>query len=309
MKLCVIFNPAARGERAQRFREELGKVSGRCVLKATYAAGSARTLASEAVREGFDTVAAAGGDGTVNEVLNGIGDVPGALERVRLGVLPFGTVNVFARELRLPLTFAGAWQTLLAGREMLMDLPHAEFALEGKPVKRYFAQMAGAGWDSRAVELVAWELKKRLGKYAYVVAGLKAWLEKLPPIHAAEVAGSGMAGAAVPARVGASGPLALVGNGQFYGGEWKVFPKADLQDGLLEVTVFPNLNWLGVARGLGGLVTNRLYTLGGARHFRAERLELSSAAPAWLQLDGENVGRLPAQLSVARRALRVVCAA
>lgn len=294
MKLCVIFNPAARGERAERFRQQFGKVSAH-VFRPTYAPGSARTLAAQAVNEGFDTIAAAGGDGTVNEVLNGIGDVPGAFECVRLGVLPLGTVNVFARELRIPLTFSGAWQTLLAGNEITIDLPQAEYSEDGKPSRRYFAQFAGAGWDSRAVELVAWDLKKRIGKYAYVVAGLKAWLGHLPPIEAAN------------GTHRASGPLALVGNGRFYGGEWAVFPKADLQDGFLEVTVFPALGWSGTARGLVGLLTNSLYTFGGARHFRTESMELSSAAPAWLQLDGENVCRLPARISIRRRALRVVC--
>ena len=295
MKLCVIFNPAARGERAQRFLREFGKVSAHVFKMTSAVPGSARSLAAQAVTEGFDTIAAAGGDGTLNEVLNGIGDVAGAFERVRLGVLPLGTANVFARELRVPLTFKGAWRTLLAGNEMTIDLPQAEYSEAGKPAKRYFAQFAGAGWDSRAIELMAWEMKKRIGKYAYVVAGLKAWLGELPPIEAAN------------GTTRASGPLALVGNGRLFGGEWVVFPKADLQDGLLEVTVFPELGWTGVLRGVGGLLTNSLYTFGGARHFRTGSLELSSAAPAWLQLDGENVGRLPARLTVRRRALRVIC--
>ena len=265
------------------------------MLKATYAAGSGRTLATQAVHEGFDTIAAAGGDGTVNEVLNGIGDVPGAFERVRMGVLPFGTVNVFARELQIPLTFDGSWKVLIAGAERRIDLPQADYEDGSKTATRYFAQMAGAGWDSRAVELVAWELKRRVGKYAYVVAGLKAWLGKLPPIRARANGAE------------ADGPLVVVGNGRFYGGEWVVFPRADLDDGLLEVTVFPDLGCVGVTRALLGLVMNRLYTFGGARHFRAERIELSGSASAWLQLDGENVCRLPARLSVRRQALRVIC--
>lgn len=297
MKICVVFNPAARGERAKHFREQLAKVAGECVCKPTYAAGSARALATEAVKEGFNTIVAAGGDGTVNEVLNGIGDVPDAFKTVRLGVLPFGTVNVFARELRIPLTFWRAWQTLLDGAEIAIDLPQAEYTMGDKPVRRYFAQMAGAGWDARAVELVDWGLKKKIGKYAYFVAGIKAWLGALPNVDA------------VNGAVRASGPLALVGNGRFYGGTWALFPLADLQDGLLEVSVFPSLSVVGAARGFCGLLTNSLYKVGGVKHFRAESLELSSASPVWLQLDGENVCPLPARLSVQRRALRVVCPA
>src|SRR5438477_10710155 len=106
MKTCVIFNPAARGEKANRFREHLGALSAQCALKPTYAAGAGRALASEAVREGFELIVAAGGDGTVNEVVNGIGDEPNGFANVRLGVLPLGTINVFAKELGMPGNFA-----------------------------------------------------------------------------------------------------------------------------------------------------------------------------------------------------------
>jgi hypothetical protein len=97
--ICVIFNPAARGNKARHFRRQLDAIGSQCALKATAAPGDARRLAAEAVDDGFDLIVAAGGDGTVNEVLNGIGDAPDGFARARLGVLPLGTVNVFAREL------------------------------------------------------------------------------------------------------------------------------------------------------------------------------------------------------------------
>src|SRR5688572_4255603 len=98
MKACVIFNPAARGDKARSFQARLNEISRDAVLKPTNAGGVARRLAAEAAQEGFDTIVAAGGDGTLNEVLNGIVDSDG-LNRVRLGVLPLGTANVFAKEL------------------------------------------------------------------------------------------------------------------------------------------------------------------------------------------------------------------
>src|SRR5215470_1936506 len=101
-RTCVIFNPTARGEKARRFRRHLDAIGAQSALKQTAAPGEARRLAAEAVEEGFEIVVAAGGDGTLNEVLNGLGDAPGGFERVRLGLLPLGTVNVFARELGLP---------------------------------------------------------------------------------------------------------------------------------------------------------------------------------------------------------------
>ena len=112
MRACVIFNPTARGEKANRFRRQLDGIATEAKLRLTADAGEARRLAAEAVGEGFDVIVAAGGDGTLNEVLNGIADAPGGLERACLGVLPLGTVNVFAREVAIPAKFDQAWAVI-----------------------------------------------------------------------------------------------------------------------------------------------------------------------------------------------------
>jgi diacylglycerol kinase family enzyme len=160
VRTCVIFNPAARGNKARHFRRHLDEIGGQSALKATTAPGDARRLAAEAVGEGFDLIVAAGGDGTVNEVLNGLGDAPDGFARARLGVLPLGTVNVFAREFKIPSRVERAWEILLHGRETRIDLPRAEFSVNGAPRRQYFIQLAGAGLDARAIELVDWEHKK-----------------------------------------------------------------------------------------------------------------------------------------------------
>src|SRR6058998_956367 len=167
MKTCVIFNPAARGQKATQFRDHLATLAARVTLKPTYAAGAGRPLAAEAVREGFETIVAAGGDGTLNEVLNGIGDEPDGFARARLGVLPLGTINVFAREIGMPLDLHRAWAVIRRGRESAIDLPQVEFGATGKSQRRWFAQLAGAGLDAHAVELVDWNLKKSIGFFAY----------------------------------------------------------------------------------------------------------------------------------------------
>src|SRR6185503_12845278 len=152
MRVCVIFNPVARGDKARHFREQLGTLAARSELRPTTGPGSGRELAAIAVKDGFDVVVAAGGDGTVNEVLNGVADAPDGLDRVRFAVLPLGTVNVFAREIRMPKKLAEAWEVIMAGRETRIDLPQAEFETAKGPQRRYFAQMAGAGWDSLAID-------------------------------------------------------------------------------------------------------------------------------------------------------------
>ena len=295
MRTCVIFNPAARGEKAKHFRDHLAALSAAVTLKPTYAAGSGRPLATEAVREGFEVIVAAGGDGTVNEVINGIADVPEGLSKTRLGILPLGTVNVFAKELGLPTGFDPAWRVIQAGGETCLDLPEAEFAVNGQPVRRCFAQLAGAGLDSRAIELVDWEQKKKIGPLAYVVAGFKALAESKPDIIVSSAGAS------------ATGQLVLVGNGRFYGGTFKLFPKAGLRDGLLDVTVFPKVNWEVLMKSGWGWLTSEIHSAAGCQTFQAETFTLSAAdgKPVAFQLDGDNVGHLPAKLSVRRGALRV----
>src|SRR5580704_4478120 len=110
-KLFVIFNPAARGEKSRRSRQFLeGKISASVTLSPTQHAGEAKSLAARAVGEGYKVIIAAGGDGTINEVINGIGT-----SGVALGVLPLGTVNVFAQELRIPRKIEAAWAVIADG--------------------------------------------------------------------------------------------------------------------------------------------------------------------------------------------------
>jgi YegS/Rv2252/BmrU family lipid kinase len=292
VRTCAIFNPAARGNKARHFRNHLEAIGAQCALKATTAPGDARRLAAEAVGEGFDLVVAAGGDGTVNEVLNGLGDAPDGFARARLGVLPLGTVNVFARELGLPTRIERAWEVLQRGREMVIDLPAADFGANGARQRRYFVQLAGAGFDARAIELVDWSHKKKVGPLAYLIAGLKALREPKPEIivraDGREIAGE----------------LVLIGNGRFYGGPLGIFPLADLRDGCLEICVFPRISWPVLLRCLPDLGARQKLPECVVQRVRAAAFELSGAAA--FELDGEWVGHLPATFSVQRERLRVI---
>ncbi|MBI3875564.1 MAG: diacylglycerol kinase family lipid kinase [Verrucomicrobia bacterium] len=312
MRACVIFNPTAKGDKARHFRRHLSDFAGDVALKPTTAAGHGRMLAAEAINEGFDTLVAAGGDGTVNEVLNGIGDAPNGFARARLAVLPLGTVNVFARELGVPLKLSQAWEVIRAGRERTMDLPFVEFdsptgsvggppavagetpALPKQTQRRYFAQMAGAGLDARAIELVDWEHKKRVSQLAYIIAGFRALRRPLPQIHCECDGGA------------ASGEQVLIGNGRFYGGPLPVFHRASLTDGLLDVCVFPKVSIGTVLRYASGFVTGRVFPPRDMRYLQAEKITLSSAESARFEIEGDVVGELPATFGLVTRGLRVV---
>lgn len=294
MRKCVIFNPTARGDKAKRFRRHLDAIATECALKMTTGPGEARKLAAEAVAEGFEVIVAGGGDGTVNEVLNGIGDAPDGFERGRLAVLPLGTVNVFARELGIPSKLADAWEIIRRERESKIDLPRVEFGAKGDRQKRYFVQLAGAGLDARAIELVKWQVKKIVGPLAYVMAGFHALLG--PPSKIGVTDG----------KHSSAGGLVMIGNGRLYGGKFRLFPKADLRDGLLEICVLPRVNWLTLARCGPVLVLRGSLPASATQLFQAESVTLTSEAPTPLQIDGELIGQLPATFSLERSRLRVI---
>ncbi len=294
MRVCVIYNPTAKGQKAERFRRLLDSIAAEAAFKRTAAPRDARRLAAQAIAEGFDTLIAAGGDGTLNEVLNGIGDVPDGFAKTRLGVLPLGTVNVFARELGIPLRPEAAWTILRAGNEKRIDLGVVETGSDGTGQRTYFAQLAGAGLDARAIELVDWPLKKKIGPLAYVVAGLKAMRTRHENILVSDGVRT------------VSGQLVLIGNGRLYGGTFRVFPRAVFSDGKLDACVFARINWPTLFRcGLS------LLLLGKLPESRVTRLQSASftfigKSATRFEVDGELGGTLPARLSVLPAALRVL---
>ena len=294
MRACVIFNPAAKGQKAARFSRCLDTIAAECVLKKTSAPGEARKLAAKAVCEGFETIIAAGGDGTLNEVLNGLGDAPDGFARARVGILPLGTVNVFARELGLPTQPDDAWRVLQQARESLIDLGCIEHQSAGVTRRDYFVQLAGAGLDARAIELVNWSLKKRIGPLAYVYAGLKALFAK-PAEITVDAGGQTI-----------RGQLVLIGNGSLYGGPFRIFPGADLRDGLLDVCVFRRANWWTLLRCGPLLLLWKKLAEAAVVRLRVESFELLASSPTPFEIDGELAGRLPARISLKRNALRVL---
>lgn len=295
MRKCVIFNPAAKGQKAERFHALLTSIASECSLKQTESPGDARNLAAAAVQEGFESIIAAGGDGTVNEVVNGLGDVPDGFKLARVGVLPLGTVNVFARELGIPTKPETAWAVLRRGNERIIDLPHVE-SDEGAERKRtYFAQLAGAGLDARAIELVDWSLKKKVGPLAYIAAGLKALGEDQTSLLVSDGTRS------------VRGELVLVGNGQLYGGDFYMFPNASLTDGKLDVCVFPKADWWTLLKcGFPLLLTGKPPASAVIR-MRAASFTVVGKATARFEVDGELGGKLPARFGIQSSALRVIC--
>lgn len=308
--IAVVFNPTARGDKATAFRTRLHRATEAARsagldlrLRPTRRAGDGVVQAREAVAEGCTTVVAAGGDGTVNEVVNGLAGWPDGPDRARLAVLPLGTVNVFAKELGIPTDFDAGWQLLLRGTERRVDLGAVDLLDpdDGAASRRWFVQMGGAGLDSLAIERVSWPLKKRVGPLAYVWAGLQALWGHLPVVEAD-----------VDGRT-ARGQLALVGNGRFYGGRWVVFPGARLDDGRLDLAMVEAITPWRFPGQFAALARGDFGRAPGLVHLQGREIVLRPAEASGrsipFQVEGDNLGRLPARFFVDPRGLRVVAPA
>lgn len=288
--IAVVFNPSAQGDKARAFLRQLEDLPRDHRLLPTRWAGDAVVLAKQAVEEGATTVVAAGGDGTVNEVLNGLILAVSEGELPRFAVLPLGTVNVFARELGIPAALDAAWDVVQTGQEQRVDLACA--CWEGN--RRWFVQLAGAGLDAQAIARVRWNLKRRVGKLAYVWAGLEALRQRRSRIEVR-----------MPNET-LVGELVLIGNGRLYGGNFSFFPQANLCDGLLDVLVIPRIHWvtlvrLGLAAAKGRMPPPTL-----AHSRQVNRFELTAEQETPFQVEGDIVGTLPASFQVGERQIRVL---
>lgn len=292
--IALIFNPAARGEKARSFRESLGQLQDECTLLETTAPGSATALAAQAIRDGYKTIVATGGDGTVNEVVNGLAKERNRLSQVQLGILPLGTMNVFARELGIPLDAKRAWTTIQLGHARAVDLPLARVKTATGQEERYFVQMSGAGLDGDAVGGVSIALKKKIGPLAYLFSTLIALKAKPPKLTATWDGGS------------ARGEWMCVGNGRFFGGPAVLFPDAKLNDGRLDLCVFPRVNPGSVSRGVTSMALGQIGDWPGAVHHRVSELTIDGTAGTCVQTDGEFIGTLPVTITLRPRALNVI---
>jgi len=281
-KTLVILNPAARGDRALGLRRQIEKLCGDIPVRLTRHAGEARTLARQAIGEGVTTLIAAGGDGTINEVVNGIGSSP-----VQLGILPVGTMNVFALELGIPGNLEAAWEVIRAGRSREVDMPQAG--------GDYFVQLAGVGLDAEVVRATSREFKKALGPLSYVLSLAQISAQKPPEL-----------------RVSAEGrgeevcSFVLVGNGRFYGGPVVLFQKALLDDGLLDVVMFKNQSPWDVVRYLQAILFGSHPKLPDVEYFQTPGLRVESDAEVSVELDGEFSGRVPITFGFGPDKLRVL---
>jgi len=248
--------------------------------------GDATRFAQEAASDGADVVLVAGGDGTLNEAVQSL-----AHSDTALGYLPCGTVNIWAREICLPLEVEGAAHAMLDGRIQRVDL--------GIAGERYFLLMAGIGFDGEVVRRARSfeQHKRRLGILPYVVSTLVT----APLYRGADVE---LRYDGIIRRVQAL--MLVVGNTRLYGGYFRLTPNAVVNDGWLDLCVIKGKGFLSLARQSLPILLSRSVSYSDAELLRVKDLTVRGDAPLPLQVDGELIGTTPVQIGIAPKALHAI---
>jgi len=251
----------------------------------TTAPGDARRLARRAVQENRSLVVAAGGDGTINEVIQEL-----AGSETALGVLPMGTVNVWAREVGIPLDRAGAREILVAGQTRRIDL--------GQANDRYFLLMVGIGVDGEVAQAVEHKPLKRLGVLGYALAAL--WF------------GTGYLGFPLALTIDGSEVVrtralqVVIGNTQLYAGALKFTWLARCNDGLLDLCLVHKHGPLGRLIILFDFLFKREERRQRVRYHTLREVVIETRNPVAIQIDGEPAGSTPLSVRVVPGALKVL---
>lgn len=290
----IILNPAAGQEDAARTRRLLGGAfaarGASFDLVETTAAGDAAHLARQAVELGYRAVAAAGGDGTIAEVITGL-----AGSSVPLGIIPRGTGNQLAANLGVPVNLERAVEVITGRRTIPLDLGQ----LEGG---RYFALMAGAGWDAQVMSAATRSLKERWGFGAYFYAGLRASLSLPSALFRITADGEEFEVRAASVIVANVGQLVY----NLLPLELRIGPGVSFQDGRLDVCVFAPRTITGAAAILWRVM--RKHYVGDDRliYLQASEIRIESDPPALTQIDGDLAGPTPLVARAVEAGVRVL---
>jgi diacylglycerol kinase (ATP) len=280
----VILNPVAGSpETLREWQEHVESIAHDCPIRVIAHPGEAEALARNAVEEGFVRIVAAGGDGTVNHVANGIAGTNAAL-----GLLPLGTVNVFAMELGLPAhNLQVCWSIIQDGNMRLVDLPNAN----GK----HFVQLAGVGLDAQVVKETSLAFKRSFGPLSYLISAAQIAARKPPKLF--------IESENAPVE---EASFVLIGNGRLYGGPFPFFKHAVLDDGLFDVVVFKRLGYLEIMKYLQDVVFSSDIRAPEVEYFQTQRLRVTSEQDVPVELDGELAGNCPVEVRIQKKALQVL---
>lgn len=288
MKYVLIINPAARSGKS---KESLPKIKSffkrkglKLEVQKTKKKTDGKNLAKKAAKSGAKVVIAAGGDGTINEVVNGIAGTSSSL-----GIIPLGTANVFAMELNIPEDTIMACKHIIGREAKTIDI--------GNVNGHYFISWAGIGLHSHMIKDTekAPRLKMALGALAYPITGLKTFFTYTPSRMSVNVDSKHY-----------HGYFVLVGNIKYYGGKFKVLPAASSNDGLLDVCIFKKRSMLDNFKYTIAASIGKHIAYEDVDYLQAKKLTIDSFNPALIHADAELISRTPARITVKKKYLKLI---
>lgn len=290
MRICLIFNP--RAGTAERIKDFLLQLTGdqRCELRPTTASGDARRIAREAVTEGFDRIAVAGGDGTVGQVINGIAP---HFSEIELAILPFGTGNDLAR----PLDLLADHMDLACACAYGARIEKIDVIRISAEKISYCINVANGGLGGRVAVDVDPADKKRWGPMAYWMTSVS----QLVDLDCFDVELT-----LDDDQIQCSTYGVAIANGQFVGGGFPIAPMALLNDGFLDITVVPVLSTLELAGAGINFMLGRNDKSDDVRTYRSRRATIRSVPEMPFSVDGEPTCQFDATFEILPQVLNIV---
>lgn len=288
----LILNPSSGSESAPLHLDAINQALraryGAMEIVVTVGGGDAEAAARLAVSDGCEVLFVAGGDGTLNEALNGVASA-GALGAVTLGVIPLGTGNDFAAALGIPSALDDALRVLLEGREIRADV--------GEVNGRVFANISGGGYIAEVSEAVTPEMKTIAGRLAYLVGGAQALMD-FEPVRVTAVASPG------GQRFATAMYVYAVCNSRLIGGGKLIAPHASIDDGLLDLCVIDEMPTLEFIALLRRVAQGNHVDDARVRYLQVERLSLEFSRRVKVNTDGELLDAVACEYRVRPRAAR-----
>ena len=296
----VIVNPVAGAYSTHRRWPSISKLLRHVGLSFDYeytdGVGHAIELARAAASDGYRYVVAVGGDGTVNEVANGILCSTGS-SNTALGVVSTGTGSDFIRSVGIPRDYASACSSLTSQRRLLIDVGVVEYKSKGQSAQRFFVNAAGVGFDAAVVEATE-RLSKRFGGTIPYLTGLLKSLFGYK--NKSVVLGIGSKDEATRVL------SVIVANGSYFGGGMQIAPQAELSDSLLDVVIIGDIGKFELLKALPMVYKGTHITHPKVRMEKTERITIESSERVLVHADGELLGEGPASFWLMPSALSIV---
>jgi diacylglycerol kinase (ATP) len=243
------------------------------------------TELAKAAGDNYDLIIAAGGDGTINEVINGM-----ANSKACLVIIPFGTTNVLACELEIPDNPKEAAELIIKGKKIKMDLGYAKTS-DGS---RFFSMMLGVGPFAQVIKDMTPRFKKKWGRLAYPFGIIKLLFKyKWHEIH-------------VKHKVVSTGYFVIMSNIKYYAGEYEIADKANIRDGFLDLVVINRKNPWDIFVLIFSFTIGKLNKYLRKEYYQTKEADIYSPHKMQIQVDGEVLGLAPVNVRIMPKALTVI---